>query len=154
MPCLALVLGTFVTSAFRRALLTTAKTLVGVGTLAVALLAGSLLWLPHYHRQFGLGGDALRGAALPADSPVICYPKCWDSVCFYLGREVPSFGPTELRQMIELLRKAETLLFFKNDVTFAQLLDALPAGLEFVPQARLGCNVNVGVIRRKAARLR
>ncbi len=127
---------------------------IGAGALAVALLTASVLWLPQYHRKFGLGDDALRGARLPADTPVFCYPKRWDSVCFYLAREVPSFGPSDLRQMIALLRNAETLLFFKNDATFAQLLDALPAGMEFVPRTRLGCNVGIGLIRRKAARLR
>lgn len=150
LPALALTLGTFLAQAIvwnRRA-----KVFWSLGTaaLAVLLFGASLFLLPAYHRHFGLRDEVRQHRDLHREMPVVCYPRRWDSVSFYLEREVVCFGPDEQSQLIAALESAETLLFVKNDKSFRDVLAALPPHLEFVSCGRDDGNVRVGIVKHKA----
>jgi 4-amino-4-deoxy-L-arabinose transferase-like glycosyltransferase len=147
-PTLAMGLGTYLTRAFPWRSVRTAWAVSAVVT-TVVLFGAIHFWLPDYHRKFGLRGQVRRHSDLAQDLAVVCYPRRWDSVSFYLGREVEGFGPGERDQLLTKLESGETLLFVKNGKAFAEVLDALPTALEFTPCGRQGWNVRVGVVKRK-----
>jgi dolichol-phosphate mannosyltransferase len=123
--------------------------LCGVTTFAV-LLAAVHLVLPGYARKFSMRGS-LRpqaGLGLTADVPVLCYPRRWDSVSYYLGRSDVRVFPRERRPQLiaELRARPKTLLIVKSDRSLKELLRDLPASLEFTPRGRRG-NVTVGLVR-------
>jgi hypothetical protein len=84
--------------------------------------------------------------------PVLCYPRRWDSVSFYLEHAVACFGADEQSQLIAAIENTDTLLFVKNGQSFTDLLAALPAHLEFVPRGLQGWNVRVGIVQPKNRR--
>jgi 4-amino-4-deoxy-L-arabinose transferase-like glycosyltransferase len=149
LPTLALALGTYLA----RGLPWNArfKTLwaVSVGVTALGLLVASHALLPHYHRHFGLRGQVRRHADMARRMAVACYPRRWDSLSFYLGREVACFGPREHDELLAQLRSEQTLLFVKNDGSLEEVLRTLPQALEFVECGRQGWNVRVGVVTPK-----
>src|SRR5262249_19526380 len=112
--------------------------------------------LPHYARKFGLRGQVRRHVQLVEAEhlPVICYPRRWDSVSFYLGRNDVCVYPSDRRAelMAELQARTHALLFVKPDESLQELLPALPAELEFVPDARSGI-VTAGLIRPRSCPL-
>jgi hypothetical protein len=123
------------------------------GVTCFILLLGSIhLVLPGYARRFAMRGqvrpvaDMVRGRHLP----VISYPRGWDSVSFYLGRDdVRVYTEADRQRLLaELGGRAETLAFIKSDQALADLVRNLPSTLEFVPQGRQGY-VTAGVIRRR-----
>jgi 4-amino-4-deoxy-L-arabinose transferase-like glycosyltransferase len=147
LPLLAMILGTCAARAFPWNHRTRRTAALAAGTMALALLAACHFALPVYHRHFALRGQVRRHAGLKM--PVVCYPKRWDSVSFYLGREAILFGTRERDQLMKQLQTGATLLFIKNDQSFNEMLQALPGELEFVPRGRQGRNVHVGVVQRK-----
>jgi hypothetical protein len=88
------------------------------------------------------------------DVPVICYPRRWDSVSFYLGRDdVQVFGVAQRRELVhELRRRPSAVLFVKTDTSdktpLRDLIRELPPSLEFVPFSRHGI-VTAGVVRKR-----
>ena len=114
-------------------------TSVTLTAMLLVLTAHSLL--PNYHRRFGLRGQVRRHFEQAQDLRVVCYPKRWDSVSFYLQR--PADLPENLNQFVV---NEPALLFIKRG-----FLDELPAGLEFIPCGRQGGNVLVGLMKRKHA---
>ena len=148
LPALALVLGTFLARAYPWNNRNKTIWALSAGMTAVALILASYFLLPDYHRKFGLRGLVRRHAQLARATAVACYPKRWDSVSFYLERDVACFGSEELDQLIGRLQSADTLLFVKNGKAFDEVRRALPRDLEFVPCGRQGWNVRVGMVTR------
>ena len=126
------------------------------GGATFAVLFGALhLVLPGYARRFSLRGPLRPQAELCADPgvPVLCYPRGWDSVGFYLRRsDVRVFTPGQSEGLVAALgSRPNGVLVVKSDGPLDEVLRALPAGLEFVPHGRRG-PVTVGqVLRRPVA---
>jgi dolichol-phosphate mannosyltransferase len=116
----------------------------------VVLFAGSYLTLPGYARQYSLRGQVRthRQLAQNTDISIVSYPRRWDSVSFYLGRnDVRVFTAEQRNQLIAYLRhNPRTLAFIKSDRAFDDLLEGLPSSLQFVPEGRQG-SVAVGWFR-------
>jgi dolichol-phosphate mannosyltransferase len=112
------------------------------------LFTGVYGLLPGYARKFSLRGQ-VRPLAEEA-LPVVCYPRRWDSVSFYLRRnDVQVYTPDELPQLVEALRtRPETLVFVKTGAPLEALLADLPPGMEFVAQGRQG-TLTAGRIRHR-----
>jgi dolichol-phosphate mannosyltransferase len=123
--------------------------LCGAATFAL-LLVGVHELLPSYARRFSLRGQVRPHAELGADPslPVICYPRRWDSVSFYLGRsDVRVYTPDRRAALIAALQtQPQTLVFVKSGLHHRELMRALPPELEFVPRGR-GGSVTVGLVR-------
>jgi hypothetical protein len=106
--------------------------------------------LPSYNRAFALRGQVRRYLEWCAkeEVPVLCYPRRWDSVSFYLRHDqVQAFSEKELPEMVQkLLHESGSLVIVKSDASFQQLLAALPDSLEFVPCGRQGKQVFVGIV--------
>jgi dolichol-phosphate mannosyltransferase len=111
----------------------------GLATFGLLLLAVHLI-LPSYYRKFSLRaqvGSTLL-ASYRAEVPVVCYPRSWDSINFYLGRpDVQAYGPGERNRLIADLQSGpETLVFVKSGPVLDDLLCRLPPSVEFVPVSR------------------
>jgi hypothetical protein len=118
----------------------------GLAVVVLAVLwAGVYAWLPGYHRRFALRGQVRPHAEVFRRGPVLCYPKRWDSVTFYLQREdVQVFAAEQCDEMIaRALANPQTLLFIKT-----RFMPKLPPGVEFVALGRQGSTLAVGVLRR------
>lgn len=120
------------------------------GATFLLLFAAVQLVLPDYARRFSMRGS-LRPQAqlgLTEATPIVCYPRRWDSVSYYLRRnDVTVFTRGQRRELLrDLGSRPETLLVIKSDESLKELLRELPAVLEFVPRGRRG-NVTVGVVR-------
>jgi 4-amino-4-deoxy-L-arabinose transferase-like glycosyltransferase/glycosyltransferase involved in cell wall biosynthesis len=111
------------------------------------LFTGVYALLPGYARKFSLRGQ-VRPLAAGQSLPIVSYPRRWDSVSFYLGRDdVETYGTGELAQLVEQLRgRAETLVIVKTGAPLEALLARLPPGMEFVPEGRQG-SVATGRVR-------
>jgi 4-amino-4-deoxy-L-arabinose transferase-like glycosyltransferase len=111
------------------------------------LLVGVYDLLPAYARKFSLRGQ-VRPLADEAALPVVCYPRRWDSVSFYLRRDdVRVFASDELPELIEALRGCrETVVFVKSGAPLDALLAGLPPGMEFLTEGRQG-TLTVGRVR-------
>ena len=120
--------------------------LCAAATFAV-LFVGVYGLLPGYARKFSLRGQ-VRPLAEEETLPVVCYPRRWDSVNFYLRRDdVRVYAAAELPELIEALRgRRETLVFVKTGAPLDELLADLPPGMEFVMQGRQG-TLTVGRVR-------
>jgi 4-amino-4-deoxy-L-arabinose transferase-like glycosyltransferase len=127
----------------------------GVATFGLLLLASNWI-LPGYYRKFSIRAQvhSIRSSASRHDIPVVCYPHVWDSVSFYTGRQVRSYGPDDRDRLIaDLERFPETILFVKTGPVVDDLLRHLPSSLEFVPSSE-GEIVTAGVVRaRRSTRL-
>ncbi|HWP85283.1 MAG TPA: hypothetical protein VNN17_08840, partial [Terriglobia bacterium] len=128
-----------------------ASWLACVGALFLIQLGAVYHLLPDYNRRFSLRGQVRRQLQRPLGQhlPVLCYPRGWDSVRFYLRRDdVAVYGEAELREMIERLKEEQrALLFVKRDGPLRRFLSALPGWLEFIPDAQQRGNVVVGMVR-------
>jgi dolichol-phosphate mannosyltransferase len=120
--------------------------LCGAATFAV-LFAAVQFVLPGYARRFSLRGDLRPQARLCADPqvPVVCYPRGWDSVGFYLRRsDVRVFTAGQSEELAALLSaRPNALLVVKSDGALDEVRRALPGSIEFVPHGR-GGPVTVG----------
>jgi hypothetical protein len=123
----------------------------GVTTFAVLLLSLHLV-LPSYARRFSLCGQIRPYVELCQDSrvPVVCYPRRWDSVSFYLRRDdVRVYTPDDRQQLIgDLKANPRSLAFVKSDQSLDELVRDLPGSMEFVPHGRQG-SVAVGWVQQK-----
>jgi 4-amino-4-deoxy-L-arabinose transferase-like glycosyltransferase len=166
MPPLALALGCYVdrtlTNWARRPARTTGKQHLGQapatwlmgGIVTFAVLFAALHWaLPSYAGKFSLRGQVQPVADLARgpDIPVVCYPRGWDSVSFYLRRTDVRVYTREQRPefLAELQVHPRTLTLIKSDHPLDELLHALPASVEFVPSGRSG-QIIIGWVRRRS----
>jgi hypothetical protein len=122
----------------------------------LVLLGGVHHVLPHYARKFSLRPIVRpHGQCCAARNvPVVCYPRRWDSVSFYLRRDdVRVYTARQKGELIEQLRQApDTLLIVKSERYLDDLLGQMPASLEFVPQGRQG-TVTLGVVQARTKTL-
>jgi len=128
--------------------------LFGVTTFTL-LFAGTYEVLPGYARRFSMRGQVRPHAAECVDASVhvACYPRRWDSVSFYLGRnDVCSYSAEERPRLVADLASApRTLLFVKSNRALEDLLRDLPASHQFVPSGRRGTIVVGYVVGRDRA---
>jgi dolichol-phosphate mannosyltransferase len=123
------------------------------GTVATLLVIGTHALLPAYHERFGLRQQVVEqlDVARARGVSVACYPKRWDSVSFYLRRDVDVYTPRERRDLFDDVRtRGEVLLFVKRDGALSELLRTLPDGLVFEPRGEPGRNVVVGMLKMRA----
>ena len=114
------------------------------------LLTGIWQFLPGFTGKFSLR-DQVRPLAervRKESLPVVCYPRRWDSVSYYLHRDdVRAFTAQQRPELIATLRQeGETLMFVKSGRPMQEFLGALPPGMEFVPHGRQG-TLTAGVVR-------
>lgn len=121
----------------------------GATTLAV-LVALAYHVLPGYHRRAAVRGQVRAVAEAGGDTslPVVCYPRRFDSVGFYLDRDdVRAFTAAEKLHLLDALRdRPETLLFAETGPALEDLLGDLPPGMEFIRRGRVGL-VTAGTVR-------
>ena len=113
-------------------------------------MVGAVYWLlPGYARSYSYRGLVRRHADRYecSDVPVICYPRRWDSVSFYLRRsDVRAYAAEELAALLADVQSVpEALLFVKNGWQ-EELLARLPPWLVFEPLGRQGM-LKVGRVR-------
>ena len=121
-------------------------------TMFVLLIAGAQLILPGYAKRFAMRNQ-VRGqmaAAQDPSVPVICYPRGWDSVTFYLERSDVRVYTRDQRSMLvnDLTHEPRTLAFVKAGQSLSEFLRALPRSMEFIEQGQRG-EVAVGWVRPK-----
>lgn len=139
-PPLALALGAYVVQAYPE--LSMRRCAWCVAGMFGILWVGSMALLPDYHRRFGLRGQVRQHGDLSSSQPVLCYPRRWDSISFYLQRNSDVL-------VIDGQREPRPgLVFVKRAGALTELLEALPPGWEFVPQGGQGAKVAVGLLRR------
>src|SRR5205823_680805 len=117
----------------------------------VLLFVGLQFLLPEYVNRFSLRHPVNLHAwkARDTDAPIVCYPHRWDSVAFYTGRaDVREFSRERRAELIRAVDSKRPTLLFVQTKYLPELLDDLPADLEFVPRTRNGA-VTVGEVRRR-----
>lgn len=116
----------------------------------LVLLGGVYAVLPGYARRFSVRGQVRRHLAVVDEVAVVCYPRPWDSVSYYLRRtEVMAFSVAQRSSLLALLRaRPQTLVFVKAGTALDELIRDLPAGFEFVPEGRQG-TLAVGWVRAR-----
>jgi 4-amino-4-deoxy-L-arabinose transferase-like glycosyltransferase len=157
MPPLALALGAYAEWLWRRLAgqerqlrLARAGYALGCATF-LALFLATVYALPGHARHFSMRGQVRPLAALARDTqlPVVCYPRGWDSVSFYLQRDaVRVYTAAERSRFVsDLLAQPKTLAFVKSQECLQELLADLKGALHFVPCGRQGV-VHVGFFQR------
>jgi 4-amino-4-deoxy-L-arabinose transferase-like glycosyltransferase len=113
-PPLALALGGYLDSMLRAEQLRPRVCCAGTTAVLVLMLAGVFGFLPMYAARFSLRGELTRLAPVCDDGsmPIVCYPRRWDSVSFYLGRDdVQVFTKDEIETLlVELQRRPGTIV--------------------------------------------
>ncbi|MBI3409218.1 MAG: glycosyltransferase family 39 protein [Planctomycetes bacterium] len=145
-PLLAMALGTYLVHGM--AVTHWRRWVWGFATVYVVLLVASLQLLPEYHRRFGMRFQVQEQADVAVNMPVVCLPKRWNSVSFYLQRGV------DVEKEESLAKSGPALVFVKRETALEGMLHALPAHWEFVPRGGQRKNVAVGVIRPKRSESR
>jgi 4-amino-4-deoxy-L-arabinose transferase-like glycosyltransferase len=116
----------------------------GVSLLYLFLLAGAWFGLPRYAGRFSLR-DQIRECAHGGDGvdEVVCFPRRWDSVSFYLRRgNVRSYSREQMAELhSDLLSRPATLVFVKPGDSYEQFLRELPPTLCFYPKNEDGLAV-------------
>jgi 4-amino-4-deoxy-L-arabinose transferase-like glycosyltransferase len=135
LPPLALALGCCLDAALPRIIRAPVRVACAACGLAAfgLMLVGVWLLLPAHHRAYALREQVRRGADAGPDLPVLCYPRRWDSVSFYLGRDdVRAYESGRLGELVADLRALpEALVFVKDDGSLDELRRALPHTREF-----------------------
>ncbi len=102
-----------------------------------------------YNRPFALRGSLRADPRLSRTPglPVVCYPRRWDSVSFYLPQaNVRVYTPSQQRELLDDLRSRPQTLVLVQSAALSDLLKALPPAAEFVPRGRRGI-VTAGWVR-------
>lgn len=128
---------------------------VFTGTFSLlGLLLGLYVFLPGHARRFSLRAQVRPFAELCTRPKVdvACFPRRWDSVSFYLGRDdVQAYTKEERDKLVSKLCSAETtLLYVKSAENLDAVLCQLPPGLEYAPLSLQG-ELRVGIVRHKDA---
>jgi 4-amino-4-deoxy-L-arabinose transferase-like glycosyltransferase len=112
------------------------------------LLVGIYEGLPRYHRKFALRGQIRSHAGDAAQFPVLCYPKRWDSVTFYLQRQdVRVFTADQRAQLLAAAAREPSALLVVHGRSLAELRAQLPPSLEFVAYGRQSARMAVGKLQ-------
>ena len=124
---------------------------ISASVVFVALLAGSQTLLPAYHERFGIRGQVVsEKESFGTELPVACYPRRWDSVSFYLERDVETFAMGQEADLIKGLGDDGQRLLFVKTQALPELRRSLPEGWEFVERGQPGTNVTTGVLRKRS----
>jgi dolichol-phosphate mannosyltransferase len=113
-------------------------------------LAGVQWILPRYAERFSLRREVLAAKdAVPASARIICYPRGWDSVSFYLRRDDATvFAKEQRAQLLDCVQAhPEALIFLRDGDDAKMLLAELPPTLVYVEHGRQG-NIVVGRVNR------
>jgi hypothetical protein len=100
----------------------------------VALLAWvHTFWAYGYTERFSMRAPLLEATAFRDPPPsVVCYPRRWDSVSFYLQRDdVIAFPPERRAEMIEFLTAHPGALLVVKTTHIEEVQRDLPPGLVF-----------------------
>jgi hypothetical protein len=116
----------------------------------LALIIGMYAILPGYTRKFSMRAQVRPHAATCTDPAILvaCYPRRWDSVSFYLGRnDVRVYTTAEKSGLVaDLAAAPRTMLFIKSNQAVEKLRRELPASLELVMRGPQGV-ILVGMVR-------
>jgi hypothetical protein len=128
----------------RRALIATIATTGGFCLLGVGLL------LPWYNQRFSLRNEVARTREqMPRSAGIVCYPRIWDSVPFYLGRDALVFTAAKRAELAAYLQTHDdTVLFIRDDADSLRLVDELRASLNVDTIAQQGPHRALRVSRR------
>src|SRR5262249_25727286 len=140
-PLMALTLGAYLTHGHR--VHNWRPWIAGFAMVYVLILGATWTLLPDYHRRFGMRRQVEAQINVANELPVVCLPKRWDSVSFYLRREV-AVGDASV-----LLAGEPTLVFVKRQGALPAMLRGLPAEWAFFPLDTRRHNVVVGMIQRR-----
>lgn len=97
--------------------------------------------LPAYAERFSLKREVeAAGKETPATMPVVCFPRGWDSVSFYLKRgDVAVFTQADGSRLVDFLQTHhETRVFLRDGDISRKFLDELPCSLGYSERARQG----------------
>jgi 4-amino-4-deoxy-L-arabinose transferase-like glycosyltransferase len=125
--------------------------IVVAATCFLIALGGVYQFLPRYARSYSLRGQVRRH--FDTQVPVVCYPRRWDSVSFYLQRnDVHAYTVEQLSDLLADLRQMpEALVFLKNghaeSSPSANLLRQLPSSMVFERMGRQGA-LTVGRVKQ------
>jgi 4-amino-4-deoxy-L-arabinose transferase-like glycosyltransferase len=153
MPPLALALGCYVDATCSLGRVRPAYWGCAAAGSFLLLLAAGQWVLPWYADKYSVRGRVAPHFEACADgTPVLCYPRSWDGVSFYLQRnDVRVYRPTQLDDMVSALqRQRRSLVVVKEDKSLERFLAALPESLEFVPCGRQH-PVAVGWVRQRVS---
>ena len=118
--------------------------LAGLYWCAVLSFAGCFVgvqWiLPEYAERFSLRRVVVAARSESPAASVICYPRGWDSVSFYLERDdVKVFTERERADLFHYLEaNPDTLIFLRDGEPAKKLLEELPPAWTFVERDRQG----------------
>jgi 4-amino-4-deoxy-L-arabinose transferase-like glycosyltransferase len=156
LPCfapLALVIGVEIDYLLRtqrlsrRALIATVAATGGLCFFGVGLL------LPWYNERFSLRNEVASAREQTSRSAgIVCYPRIWDSVSFYLDRDALVFSAAQRAELAAYMQAHDdTVLFIRDDVDSFRLVDELRASLSVDAIAQQGPHRAVRVSRRDLA---
>ena len=147
---LALALGWTIDDLLDRGVVSSARLVLVQGTMLVLCLCGITWLLPWYNERFSLRTEVLLvRERIPSSAGIVCYPRGWDSVSFYLGRDdVLVFSPAQRAEVAAYLQDhPDAVLFLRDDADGKNLLAELPPLLAVEPLARGHSHLAVRVFR-------
>jgi 4-amino-4-deoxy-L-arabinose transferase-like glycosyltransferase len=150
MPPLTLALGSYVDAACSMGRMRLAHWAGVAGATFVVLFIAAQCLLPWYADKYSVRGGMTPQVQLCSEAtPVLCYPRIWDGVSFYLQRDdIRVYREEQLGDMVSALQAhPESLVVIKDD-ELDHLLQALPSSLEFEPCGRQHL-VAVGWVRQR-----
>jgi 4-amino-4-deoxy-L-arabinose transferase-like glycosyltransferase len=131
--------------------------MVIVAAVSLAIVIGTLGWMPRYTREFSIAEVVKAVNDVPANVPIVCYGQSWDSVGFYLQRNnvVTLLGERRAELTSIAGQNERTLVFISNKSAGDDFAACLPPGRMFVPiaenrQTRVGwINSPTGIAGRR-----
>jgi dolichol-phosphate mannosyltransferase len=112
------------------------------------MLAAVFVFLPAYAEKFSLRDELRCNAAhgFP-DGPILCYPRGWDSINFYLGRDdVRAFRVNELDEMMKELAERPGAVVVARTGFEGAVKQRLPVSAVWEPLGRPG-HLTMGRVR-------
>ena len=125
----------------------------GGAAMLLLMLVAVFVFLPGYAEKYSLRAELRRHAAACgfAHSPIFCYPRGWDSVNFYLGRDdVRAFKPEELDLLLVELSEVPGAVVFARTGSAGAIQQRLPAWMAWEPLGRPGHLTMARVVPRTA----
>jgi 4-amino-4-deoxy-L-arabinose transferase-like glycosyltransferase len=118
----------------------------------VVLLIGVCFLLPAYAERFSLRRQVAEPCSTAEQETmnVICFPRRWDSVSYYLRRDdVRCFSSEQMSEMYEELESCPaTLVFLKPGESYTTFVENLPSSLEFEAAGKGGLAI-AGWVRQR-----
>jgi 4-amino-4-deoxy-L-arabinose transferase-like glycosyltransferase len=120
------------------------------GASYVVLFIGTWFLLPGYSERFSLRNQLQQLETTGKDPGVICFPRRWDSVSFYLRRDdIRCYSSEQIAELhADLIGRPETVMILKPGEAFDLFLSTLPPTLEFEPSGHAGLAIT-GWVRHR-----